>query len=116
MKTHKKVTYTLQEKTLLEIEIILLMKSVESNVVKTTKSSIVKDCLLSSYKLFEQELVENGGLPLSETYNLPNKFSNTQPITITLPFEVVDRLDYFSKKLGIKKSHLVMCSLFLSGK
>ena len=102
MKTHKKVTYTLQEKTLLEIEIIMLMKSVESNVVKTTKSSIVKDCLLSSYKLFEQELVDNGGVPLSETYNFPNKFSNTHPITITLPFEVVDKLDYFSRCLIIR--------------
>lgn len=59
MKTHKKVTYTLQEKTLLEIEIIMLMKSVESNGVKTTKSSIVKDCLLSSYKLFEQEIFDS---------------------------------------------------------
>lgn len=108
MKTHKKVTYTLTIDTLLKID-----DFVELGGLKITKSSLIKDCLLENFGLFEKELVDNGGIPLSKTYNFPKKFSNTQPITITLPFEVVERLDYFSKELGIKKSHLVMCSVDL---
>ncbi len=108
MITHKKATYTLTITTLLKIDDLL-----DLDGVKTTKSSLIKDCLLESFGLFEKELMDNVGIPLSKTYNFPKKFSNTQPITITLPFEVVERLDYFSKKLGIKKSHLVMCSIDL---
>ena len=108
MKTHKKVTYRLSENQLLEIDILMLMKSVKPKNGITTKSSIIKDCLLNSFGLFERELVENGGKPLS---GFPKKFSDSIPITITLPFEVVDELDYYSTKLGIKKSHLVRCSI-----
>ena len=108
MKTHKKVTYRLSENQLLEINIVKLMKSIELNGVKTTKSSIIKDCLLNSFGLFEKELVENGGKPFDK---IPKKFSDSIPLTITLPFEVVDELDYYSTKLGIKKSHLVRCSI-----
>jgi len=108
MKTHKKITITLTINTLLKIDDL-----VELDGLKITKSSLIKDCLLESFELFEKELIDNGGIPLSKTYNFPKKFSNTQPITITLPFKVVEKLDYFSKQLGIKKSHLVMCSIDL---
>ena len=108
MKTHKKVTYRLSENQLLEIDIVMLMKSVEPKNGITTKSSIIKNCLLESFGLFENELVESGGKPLS---GVPKKFSNSIPITITLPFEVVDKLDYYSTKLEVKKSHLVRCSI-----
>ena len=108
MITHKKATYTLTIGTLLKIDDLI-----ELGGLKITKSSLIKDCLLENFELFEKELIDNGGIPLSMTYSFPKKFSNTQPITITLPFEVVERLNYFSKKLGIKKSHLVMCSIDL---
>ena len=111
MKTHKKITITLTINTLLKIDDL-----VELDGLNITKSSLIKDCLLESFELFEKELIDNGGIPLNKTYNFPKKFSNTQPITITLPFEVVDRLDYFSNQLGIKKSHLVMCSILLNNK
>jgi len=108
MITHKKATYTLTIATLLKIDDLI-----ELGGLKITKSSLIKDCLLENFGLFEKELMDNCGIPLSKTYNFPKKFYNTQPITITLPFEVVERLNYFSKKLGIKKSHLVMCSIDL---
>ena len=108
MITHKKVCYRLSENQLLEIDIVMLMKSVEPNRVRTTKSSIIKNCLLASFGLFEKELVESAGKQLS---GVPKKLSNSIPITITLPFEVVDKLDYYSSKLGVKKSHLVRCSI-----
>ncbi len=108
MITHKKITITLTIGTLLKIDDLL-----DLDGLKITKSSLIKDCLVESFGLFEKELMDNCRIPLSKTYNFPKKFSNTQPITITLPFEVVERLNYFSKKLGIKKSHLVMCSVDL---
>ncbi len=108
MKAHKKVTYRISENQLLEIDILKLMNSVEPKNTRTTKSSIIKNCLLESFGLFENELVENGGKPFEK---IPKKFSDSIPITITLPFEVVDELDYYSTKLGIKKSHLVGCSI-----
>jgi len=110
MKTHKKCTFTLKESTLLEIDIIKLMESVDGVVV--TKSSLIKDCLLKSFGFFESELVEYGKSHFKDS---PKKYFNTKPITVTLPFEVVDRLDYYSQQLGIKKSHLVMSSVLLSG-
>ena len=108
MKTHKKVTYRLSENQLLNIDIILLMNSVELNGARTTKSSIIKDCLLQSFELFEKELMDNGGKPFEK---IPKKFSDSIPLTITLPFDVVDKLEYYSTKLGVKKSHLVRCGL-----
>jgi len=64
--------------------------------------------LLNSFGVFESELVEYGK---NHFENTPKKYPNTIPITITLPFEVVERLDYYSDKLGVKKSHLVMSSV-----
>ena len=104
MITHKKVTFTLMD---MDIKRVIDLV----NRLEITKSSIIKDCLLKSFGWFEEELMDNDGKPLSETYSYPKKYPNTKPITVTLPFEVVDRLDYYSKKLGVKKSHLVMCGI-----
>lgn len=106
MRTHKKVTYTLPKDIIVSIEVELLMK--QSVGVEKSKSSIIKDCLLQSFGLFESELVEYGK---KEFENIPKKFPNTIPKTYTLPIEMVERLDYYSKELGIKKSHLILISV-----
>ena len=106
MKKHKKVTFTQTEKTILTMDIEMLMKSVEEG--RVTKSSIIKDCLIKSFGLFEEELKKYG----KDTFkNILKKYPNTKPKTYTLPIEVVERLDYYSQNLGIKKSHLVMISI-----
>jgi hypothetical protein len=63
---------------------------------------------LKSFEVFENELVKYGG---KITDKIPKKYFNTIPKTYTLPIEVVDRLNYYSNVLGVKKSHLVMSSI-----
>ena len=109
MNTHKKCTFTLKESTLIDIDIMKLMELVGGTDV--SKFSIINDCLLKSFGLFESELVEYGK---SHFKGSPKKYFNTKPITVTLPFEIVDSLDFYSKKLGIKKSHLVMIGIVLN--
>lgn len=106
MKKYKKVTYTLPEDTILEIDIKLLMEqSVGANI---SKSSIIKDCLLQSFEIFAIELVENDGKPFSD---IPKKYKGTIPVTFTLPIAIEETLSWYSQKLGVKKSHLVMSSV-----
>ena len=108
MKTHKKVTYTIDEETLLQMDIVILMLFGEGK--KVSKSEYIKNCLINSFDTFEEEIEEENIKLLKK---LSTNLFGTKPITITLPFEVVEKLEYYSEKLGVKKSHLVMCSILL---
>jgi len=110
MKTHKKVTYTIDEDTLLQMDIVILMLFGEGK--KISKSEYIKNCLINSFDTFEEEIEEENIKILKK---LSTNLFGTKPITITLPFEVVEKLEYYSEKLGVKKSHLVMCSILLDG-
>ena len=108
MKTHKKVTYTLDEDTLLQMDIVILMLFGEGK--KISKSAYIRDCLVNSFETFEEEIEEENIKILKK---LSANILGTKPITITLPLYVIEKLEYYSEKLGMKKSHLVMCSILL---
>jgi hypothetical protein len=110
MKTHKKVTYTIDEDTLLQMDIVILMLFGEGK--KVSKSEYIKNCLINSFDTFEEEIEEENIKILKK---LSTNIFGTIPITITLPFYVIEKLEYYSETLGVKKSHLVMCSILLDG-
>ncbi|WP_457747549.1 hypothetical protein [Sulfurimonas sp.] len=109
MKTHKKVTYTLDEDTLLHIDITILILFGEGKMI--SKSAYIKNCLINSFDIFEKEIEEENIEKLSRW---SKKYEGTKPMTVTLPFEVVEKLDFYSQVLKMKKSHLVMCSVLLN--
>jgi len=106
MKTHKKVTYTICEDTIIFIDREVWKRF--RRRAPMSKSAIVKNCLLQSFKLFESELVKYGKKEFEHT---PKKIADTIPKTYTLPIEVVERLNYYSSMLGVKKSHLVLIAI-----
>ena len=78
-----------------------------------SKSKFVSDCIEYSYQFMEEELKEKNDGIYDTFYQRSKKFPNTNPITLTLPQSVVDKLDYYSKEIGIKKSHIVKCSIII---
>ena len=70
-------------------------------------SQIVTNCLKIGFNTMEEDLIGNGVKPL----NHKPKINDTIPMTFTIPIEVSDMLDYYSKWFKWKKSHLVMISI-----
>lgn len=98
MLDRKKVCYTLDQKV-----IDLIDK--KSALKKKTKSQYLADCIEFSYSMLMGEYKKNGRKPFT---NFEKKRSSTIPKTYILPLSVIKTLDFFSKKLGVKKSHLVV--------
>ncbi len=105
---NKEITFTLEDDTHLHIAIGMLMKMGEG--IKIRKSEYIRDSLLANFEIFEDELKNDN---IEQLAKLSKVFVGTKPLTVTLPIEVIEKLEYYSKKLGMKKSHLVMCSLLL---
>ena len=105
---NKQITFTLEDDMHLHIAIGMLMKMGEG--IKINKSEYIRDSLLTNFEIFEDELKNDN---IEQLAKLSKVFVGTKPITVTLPIEVIEKLEYYSKKLGMKKSHLVMCSLLL---
>lgn len=95
---HKKVTYTLEKGIIDFIEN-------KSDSLGISKSKLISLYIQSGYDLMVDEYYDNGCKPLVD---VRKKRNNTIPKTFTLPIDVESTLSWFSKKLGVKKSHLVM--------
>ena len=99
MLNSKKVAYTLDQKV---IDLIAEKSSLE----KKTKSEYLADCIKTGYEMMLEDYQENDEKPL----NCPIKRrKNAIRKTFTLPIKIIDELNWFSEKLGMKKSHLVVC-------
>jgi hypothetical protein len=94
----KKATYTLPVEFLEVFDVV-------KNIYKLSKSQIIEASLINSFKLMEEDLNEPDSMPV------PKKYPNTIPVTVNLNDYVLDRLNDYSEKLDIKKSHLVYASL-----
>ena len=95
----KKVAYTLSP------DVINIINK-RSIFEKKSKSEYLKYCIKTGYEMMLEDYQENDEKPL----NCPIKRrKNTIRTNFTLPIDVVNELDLFSKKLGMKKSHLVVC-------
>ncbi|MEA3331639.1 MAG: hypothetical protein U9Q29_08110, partial [Campylobacterota bacterium] len=101
MEKYRKVSYSLPEETITEIEIIQLMKSTEQ--IKISKSEIVENALLYSFDIFEEEL-----RAVDNIIYIPINFKKTIIQTYTISVDVLNKLNYYASELGIKKSHLVL--------
>ena len=103
MKTEKqksiRVTYTLHR------DIIDLINHY-SMLWRISKSKLVSLCMEDGFELMEEEKNDEDNIN-----HKSKKFRKTIPLTVTLPSDVVERLDYYSKWFKWKKSHLVMISI-----
>ena len=106
MKNTKRVTFTLMKS---DIRFI----NNQSENMKMYKSNFVSLCIENCLPLMEEELNEKRELGYDSPYKVRKKFFDTHPITVTLPIDVVEKLSYYSKEIGIKKSHLVSISIYL---
>ena len=103
MKTKKqksiRVTFTLKRNS---IDLI----NHYSVLLGLSKSKLVSLCMESGFELMEEEKNDE------DVINHRNKkFRKTIPLTVTLPSDVVEKLDYYSKLFQWKKSHLVFISI-----
>jgi hypothetical protein len=95
----KKVAYTLSREV---IDIINEMSFVE----KKSKNLCMAFCITRGYGTMLEDYYDNDEKPYS--YTTGKRRKNTIRKTFTLPINIVNDLDFFSKKLGIKKSHLII--------
>lgn len=95
---HKKVTYTLDRRS---IDIIERRSFLE----EISKSKLLSQCIQSGYELMIEEYYEYDNQP---RIGVLKKFKNTIPKTFSLPTDVEAVLSYFSEELNLKKSHLVI--------
>lgn len=94
----KKACYTLDKKV---IDLI----AENSTLEKKTKSKYLADCIKRGYGTMLEDYYDNDEKP----YNYTGKRrKNTLRKSFTLPVNIINDLDFFSKKLGIKKSHLIL--------
>lgn len=98
MLDRKKVCYTLDKK-------VINLIDKKSALKKKTKSQYLADCIEYGYSMMMGEYKKNGRKPFT---HFDKKRSSTIPKTYILPLSVIKTLDFFSKKLGVKKSHLVV--------
>ena len=101
MVNHKKVTYTLSQRAINIIE----RRSFLSN---QSQSRWLSQCIQLGFEMMVDDYYDNNKQPL---VGAPSKRRHTIPKTFTLPSDVVTSLNWFSEKLGMKKSHLVTASV-----
>lgn len=99
MVNSKKVAYTLSKKA---INII----NERSILEKKSKSKYLSDCIKIGYEMMLEDYYDNDQKPLDCSVKI---MKNTIKKTFVLPTDVVNELNLFSEKLGMKKSHLVYC-------
>jgi len=107
MKKYIEVCYSLPEETIIEIEIIQLMKSTEQ--IKVSKSKVVENALVNSFDMFEEEL-ENVDMLRAIVTDFIEPIEQTYIISV----DVIDKLDYYAHALGISQAHLIMASVEFS--
>ncbi len=95
----KKVAYTLSPE-------VLDLIAENSALEKKTKSKYLAFCIQRGYGTMLADYYDNDEKPYS--YTTGKRRKNTIRKNFTLPINIVNDLDFFSKKLGIKKSHLIL--------
>lgn len=91
----KKVAYMLDDRAVATLHEM-------SIVEKKSTSKILADCIKRGYGT----MLEDDKKPYN--YTTGKRRKNTIRKTFSLPIDIVDELNWFSEKLGMKKSHLVV--------
>lgn len=95
----KKVAYTLSP------DVISLINQM-SFVEKKSKSKCLADCIKRGYGTMLEDYYDNDKKPYN--YTTGKRRKNTIRKTFYLQLDLVDELNWFSEKLGMKKSHLII--------
>jgi len=95
---NKKVTYTLGQRVINIIE----RRSYLSDI---SQSQWLSNCIQLGFQMMVDDYKDNNEQPLVGS---KKKRLNTIPKTFNLPMDVITTLNWFSEKLGMKKSHLVI--------
>lgn len=98
MEHYHKATFTLPP------DLVEVIDFVKKNW-KLGKSKTIQVCIENTFKLMQEELED----PDKVTY--PKKFKGTVPITVSIPYSVFEKLEYYSNRLDMPKSHLVHVSI-----
>jgi hypothetical protein len=98
MDNKKKVTYTLDQR------IINIIEN-RSYLSDQSQSRWLSNCIQLGFQMMVDDYNENDKQPL---VGAKRKRPNTIPKTFTLPMDVITTLNWFSEKLVMKKSHLVI--------
>ncbi|GEM_PF-1362907 len=98
MVNYKKVTYTLDQRIINIIER-------RSYLTDHSQSRWLSNCIQLGFQMMVDDYNDNNEQPLVGS---KKKRLNTVPKTFTLPTDVITTLNWFSEKLGMKKSHLVI--------
>ena len=102
MVNHKKVTYTLDRRVINIIERRAFLSDF-------SQSRWLSNCIQLGFEIMVDDYYDNDKQPL---VGAKHKRRYTTPKTFTLPIDVINTLSWFSEKLGMKKSHLVVGSVF----
>jgi hypothetical protein len=109
----KKVMFTLPQPIIDGIEKRVLLNS--SLTQRVTYSDVVTMYLEYGFMEMKTELNERNQMENPPPmYEIPKKVPNTIPKTYNIPIQTYDNLNFYSNKLGVKKSHLVTvcCKMF----
>ena len=98
MENNKKVTYTLDQR------IINIIEN-RSYLSDQSQSRWLSNCIQLGFQMMVDDYCDNDKQPL---VGAKRKRPNTIAKTFTLPTDVITTLNWFSEKLGMKKSHLVI--------
>ncbi len=106
MENNKKVTYTLDQRIINIIERRAYLSDIP-------QSRWLSDCIQLGFQMMVDDYNDNDKQPL---VGAKRKRPNTIAKTFTLPMDVITTLNWFSEKLGMKKSHLIIgCVLNYEG-
>jgi hypothetical protein len=95
---HKKVTYRLSQTAIRYIENRSLLDDIP-------KSKVLSMYIKNAFEFFDKEYAEEGELI---NKGVKKQMKWTIPKTFTIPVKLENELTFYSKMLGIKKSHLVI--------
>jgi hypothetical protein len=98
MVNHKKVTYTLDQRVINIIER-------RSYLTDLSQSRWLSNCIQLGLEMMVDDYYDNDKKPL---VGAKRKRPNSIPKTFTLPKGIINTLSWFSEKLDVKKSHLVI--------
>lgn len=106
MKNTHKVTYTLQK------EIVKII-NYYSDYLSMSKKDFVSLCIEDSFLKLDDELKEFRDGDFESFYDgTSKKYDSVTPQTFSISKDILEKVNYYSFELGLKKSHIVRFALY----
>ena len=111
MKKNKRVTYSLPLQNHLEIcKMIVEEQLINRQIV--SKSYIVQECLINTFKDWDDE-IDAYNKDKSTIESLPKQMTDNLSFGITLPLDIIEKVEYYATQLKVNKSLVVYISVLL---